>query len=127
MTEAAETPQPFPDFSNANEVLRQYTVADLKVILTDVGLPVTGDKKALVARICEHATIQVALLDEAAAADLSDLQIIYALQHLKIVIPWEVSKRLEALVHAVARPASRRSDDGASATIVEANERLTAL
>eukprot|EP00961_Rhodomonas_salina_P004969 67472-Rhodomonas_salina.1 len=100
MTEEADTPQPFPDFSNKSDVHRQYTVADLKIILTDAGLPVTGDKKALVARICEHATVQVALVDETAAAELSDLQVIYALQQLKIAIPWEVAKRLEVLVHA---------------------------
>eukprot|EP00961_Rhodomonas_salina_P230447 3114310-Rhodomonas_salina.1 len=43
----AETPPPFPNFAKHDDVHRQYTVADLKTMLTDVGLAVTGDKKAL--------------------------------------------------------------------------------
>eukprot|EP00961_Rhodomonas_salina_P233372 3153961-Rhodomonas_salina.1 len=47
MAEETDTPPPFPDFATNNDVHRQYTVADLKIMLTDAGLAVTGDKKAL--------------------------------------------------------------------------------
>eukprot|EP00961_Rhodomonas_salina_P226592 3063832-Rhodomonas_salina.1 len=101
MPDVPDTPPLFPDFAKDCDVHRQYTVADLKVILSDVWLSLAGDKKALVARVCEHAAIQVALLDAAAIVDLTDLQVISALQLLKIPIPWDIEERLETLLAAV--------------------------
>eukprot|EP00961_Rhodomonas_salina_P278491 3762778-Rhodomonas_salina.2 len=52
MAGEAKTPPPFPDFAKHNDVHCQYTVADLKIMLTDACLAVMGDKKALVSRVC---------------------------------------------------------------------------
>eukprot|EP00961_Rhodomonas_salina_P141532 1905746-Rhodomonas_salina.1 len=50
MPDVPDKPPPFPDFAKDGEVHRRHTIADLKVILSDVGLSIAGDKKALVAR-----------------------------------------------------------------------------
>eukprot|EP00961_Rhodomonas_salina_P189597 2558185-Rhodomonas_salina.1 len=79
MPDCAEKPQQFPDFAKEGDVHLQYTIADLQVILLGIGLSLTGDKKDRVALVCEHATIQVTLLDKAAVEDLTDSQVISAL------------------------------------------------
>lgn len=93
-------------FSRLDDVQWLYTVPDLKTILTDSCLTFTGDKKTLVTRVCEHAAIQTALLDDEAIEALSDPQIIYALQQLKLFVPWDVAARLEALARAGCSPTS---------------------
>eukprot|EP00961_Rhodomonas_salina_P102448 1378194-Rhodomonas_salina.2 len=96
----------YPDFTSTTEVSRVYTVGKLKTILTDCGITTTGSptKVKLVKLVCLHALVQVSLLEPDHVDDMTDVQVITALQQLgqSGLIPRELEARRAALRDALA-------------------------
>ena len=104
----AELPEfmTYPDFTSISEVSRAYTIEKLKTILADCGLPTTGSpaKAKLVEQVCSHAVVQIPLLGPDHVGDLSDVQVIAALQQLgqSERVPRDLEARRTALRDALA-------------------------
>eukprot|EP00961_Rhodomonas_salina_P053608 719031-Rhodomonas_salina.1 len=100
----------YPDFTSISEVSRAYTIDKLKTILADCCISTTGSqtKAKLVEQVCSHAVVQVPLLIPDHVGDLTDVQVITALQQLgqSERVPRDLEARRTALHDALAAAAS---------------------
>lgn len=100
----------YPDFTSTTEVSLAYTVDKLKTILTDCCIMTTCSPTKVCSHtvvqgvVCSHTVVQVPLLAPNHIGDMTDVQVITALQQLgqSWCIPHELEVRLAALCNALA-------------------------